>query len=66
MKVEIEVKADDIVTWLNNERWMRKHIEEHKNDSCSAEYAEKMRENIDIANVYGSRLFKKIKYIITE
>ena len=53
MKVEIEVKADDIVTWLNNERWMRKHIEEHKNDSCSAEYAEKMRENIDIANVYG-------------
>ena len=46
MKVEIDVKADDIVTWLNNDKRMREYRKNHVDDST--EYSELLRENIEV------------------
>lgn len=68
MKVEINVNADDIATYLNNERWLCKYNEEHKYDSRppSGEYVFKMRKNVRLEQAYGEKMFELIKKIITE
>ena len=68
MKIEINVNADDIATYMNNDKWLCKYKDEHRCDSRppSGEFVEKLRENLKLESSYGTTLFELIKQIITE